>query len=301
MGKPGKTKDLRGCVTCEELAQLFDKAFAMWQACRRDPEGRRLSPRIPTGLHKPIFVDSYEYEGRRTTLNRRARLVDVSADGLGMKFSESLPIGAVLRFALEAASGERSHGLAAVISSAKCEDSFRIGLIFTDSAQNLDVEQTTCDTETASSLSGGWRGALERIRQAAEIALNKTQLHELGHRELRSFDHGRAVVFVVNARLFRYTASIFVDGRRVAHRCGVLRDRARNLFVEIGRATVTYLEGGGYYASATMQPNNVTDCTLEVLPRLMHVSFPPIPDVPIPPPSDQATPLPKAIASSAVS
>ncbi len=273
-------QDLSGCVTSEELAGLFDEAFAMWRTREPDPKGRRQSPRMPTDRSKPIFVVSSEHEGHEISLNCRATLVDVSADGLGIALSEPLPVGTALHFAFLNGAGERSHGMASVVSMTKHADGYRIGLIFPDTAQSLDIGLTDDRAPVAPVWESGWRSTLARLRHAVGIALCTMVRRETAHRELSRHENGRQALFVVDVKLFRYTARIDVDGKQVVSRSGVFRDRAKNVFFETGCATTIRLNGGGFLASATLRPNAVTACSLEGCPQPAHPVCPTIPHEP---------------------
>lgn len=290
-------QDLSGCVTSEELARLFDDAFALWRTRVPDPDGRRQSPRMTADRSNPIFVVSSVHDGQEVLLNCRATLVDVSADGLGIAFSEPLPVGAALHFAIENGAGERSHGVASVVSTTKHEGGYRIGLIFADTAQSLDIGLADDEVPAPPLWGNGWRGVWAWLRYTVGIAVRTIVRREAAHRELTRHENGREVLFVVDAKLFRYTARLDINGRRVVSRSGVLRDRAKNIFSKTACPTTIRLNGAGFSASATMRPNAVTHCSLEACPEPTHPACPTIPHEP----GYLDSPLPDAAESFAQS
>jgi hypothetical protein len=135
--------DLAGCVNSEELARLFDRAFADWDKSAADTDERREAPRIVIGEERgdqarPIFVVGYAFDGHETKLNVRAPFVDISADGLGIVLPQQVPVGAMVSFAFENASAGISHDVAQVTRCDKSSNGFHIGLNFVESARSLD-------------------------------------------------------------------------------------------------------------------------------------------------------------------
>ena len=86
--------DPRAYITKEELADLFDDAFGRWQAEQPTQDDLRQTPRIAVEKCRPLLVDSYTHEGRRTELRQQARILDISADGMGVALTEAPPVGA---------------------------------------------------------------------------------------------------------------------------------------------------------------------------------------------------------------
>ena len=262
MGVRMTREDLSGCVTNEELARLFEHAFGTWQSSSPDHEGRRETPRVLTGEAKPIFVVSYAYKGREVELNRRAPIVDISADGLGVTLAESLPVGAVVCFAFEGRGGDRNYGVALVAWSVKHQDGCRIGLTFAESARCLEVDPPADEVEAHPASAQGRRGGFNGLRQAAAVAYRVLTQRRSACEKLETTVYDKKASFVVEAKLFRYSAALFVEGRKIAHRSGMLRDRLRSVFSDVATPTIIHLEGGGFSAWAALRPHAVTDCSL---------------------------------------
>jgi hypothetical protein len=159
-------QDLNGCVTNEDLAQLFDHAFGTWQAGVDRSDGRRETPRIASGQTKPIFVASYAHAGREVDLNQRATIADVSADGLGIVQAEPLPVGAVVCFAFDDQDGDRHYGVAMVVRVAKHEGAYRIGLTFTENARSLDIDGSSDEVDGSPVAAERWTLTLDRLKEA---------------------------------------------------------------------------------------------------------------------------------------
>lgn len=263
-------QDISGCATKEELASLFDNAFATWHSGGPEPTGHRETPRIPGGEVKPLFVVSYTYNGREVWLNRRAKIADISADGLGVALEEPLPVGASLRFAFDSQNGERSSGVATVVRLTRTEGGYRIGLTFTENAKSLDVDPFPDRVETHSVSTAGWRRLFDQFREAVTARYRVlTQRRFACWRAERCVD-GQQALFFVEAKLFRYVAALFVDGKKIVSQSGVLRHRLRNFLYDMAIPTMISLEGGGFSAWATLRPNTVTHCTLDLSLQAKH-------------------------------
>ncbi|UCC30102.1 MAG: PilZ domain-containing protein [Phycisphaerales bacterium] len=166
MGVRTGQQDLSGCATKEELASLFDNAFATWQSGGPKPDDNRETPRIPGGEAKPLFVVSYTDNGQEVRLNRRAEIVDISADGLGVAVAEPLPVGAILQFAFDSQNGERNFGVATVVRLTKTEGGYRIGLTFAKDAKSLDVESSPDGAETHFEPTRRWHRPFDQLKKA---------------------------------------------------------------------------------------------------------------------------------------
>ena len=263
-----KRQDLSGCVTNEELAQLLNDAFSSWQAGTGDVRGRRDTPRIPARDVKPIFLVSYAYGGRDFALNHRVTIVDLSADGLGIVLAQPLPIGAVVCFAFDGRTAERYYGVAIVVRVARCQDGYDVGLTFIDNARSLDVEPPADETQKTVSSPRARLPGLRRLKEASAVACRALARRKLSRRTVEKSVYGRKASFVVEAKLFRYTAALFVDGRSIICRSGVLRDRLRNLVTVESGPTMVHLQGGGFSGWATLRPWAVTDCSLDLSMQL---------------------------------
>lgn len=254
--------DVTGCITNDELAELFEQAFGRWRSCPHDARGRRETPRVLTREGKSIFAASCAYDGRDVTLNRRAEIVDISADGLGIVLPEPLPVGAIVCFAFDNDSGERNYGVALVVRSARVDDGHRIGLVFTENARSLEVDSSTDEAEACPDRAEERHGDFHRLRKAAAAARRVITQRGSAQRTLRTNVYDKRASFIVEAKLFRFTAALWVEGKRIVRRSGMLRDRLGNLFCDAAIPTLIHLKGGGFSAWATMQANAVTDCRL---------------------------------------
>ena len=259
-----KRHDLSGCVTNEELAQLFDSAFATWRSDSTDPEGRRQTPRIAAGGVKPIFVVSYACAGREVELNRRATIADISADGLGVVLDEPVPVGSMVLFAFDGRGGKRSYGVASAVRATRHDDGARIGLTFLEDAESLEVDPSGDEVEGESLPAQGWQRGFLRLREAAAVACRVLARRQRARKMVGKVVDGKAAWLVVEAKLFRYTATLSVGGWEIVRQSGVLRDRFRSLFCDMALQTMVHLEGGGFSAWATLQANAVTYCNLDL-------------------------------------
>ncbi len=246
-------RELGNCITTEQLATLFDSAFTKWQAGLSDGDRRRGTPRIPVEDVKPLFVASYT--ARNVPLNCRATIMDVSADGIGIILPDPVPIGAIIRVAFENEQGEHSFGLAEVAFSSRCEGGFRVGLRFQENVNAIDAQDAAWTQ--------GWL-PFRRLQQAGTAALRKLTARQGSIRSLERTVDGNRVELLVEAKLFRYAAALWVNGDKVASQSGMLRDRVRNLFGQSGPPTAVVLTGGGCSARALLQPNAVVDCGIDV-------------------------------------
>jgi hypothetical protein len=262
-------RDQRDCVTREELARLFDAAFAQWSADDQDDAGRRRTPRVAVRDAKPIIVASYAKEGRTVELNGAARILDISADGLGLLWAEPLPVGARVCLEFGDCDGE-SQGIATVARSTKREVGYHIGLTFVGDAGSLDAEMSQDSADTPLVLQEGWRGRYERAKSALATAYRVATECDNARRAVRRSMDGTEGLFVVEAKLFRYIASLSVDGRMVARQTGALNDRIRNLFFDSVPPTMVNLEAGDFSAWAMLRANTVTYCQLDLSLRWKH-------------------------------
>jgi len=263
------------CVTREELAGLFEEAFARWHSGPGDPDGRRQTPRIPLLGSRLIRVVSYVHGGREVALNRSAAILDISADGLGIELDEAVPLGAVICFAFDGAGSERSLGVASVVHLAEHGDGFALGLSFGEAAGSLDVDLAGREATAPPALRCRRHRGFERLRAAADRAYHVLTRRGGKRRELRRKINDQAVRFVVEAKLFRFTACLFVDGRKIVSQSGALNDRFHNLISDAALPTMVSLHGDGFSAWATLQANSVMDCSLEPA-----MEIPSLPDLP---------------------
>lgn len=251
-------RNLKDCVTRDDLARLLENAFTSWHAGQSDVDARRKTPRIPVRNVKPLFVDSYSV--RDVPLNCRATITDVSADGFGIVMEQPVPVNAALRIAFQDKTGECNYGVALVACCTKQPDGYRVGLRFAENASELDARAGTSTPRRCRAVT--W------LKHASVAAYRTTtQRRDATHRVETSAD-GKHAVLLVEAKLFRYTAALFVDGRRVVGRTGALRDRLRNLVSGSPLPTAISLAGGGFSAWATLRPNAVAECRLAPAPSL---------------------------------
>ncbi len=154
MGIPSYNRpDVAGCVNSEHLARLFDDAFGEWRVGPRNPDERRDTPRVPIAERpghsaRPIFVVGYAFNGYEVDLNVQAPIVDISADGMGIRLSRLVPPGAIMCFAFENASSGLSYDVARVMRCEWRHNSCHIGLAFVESARSLDQYADPDDSPT---------------------------------------------------------------------------------------------------------------------------------------------------------
>lgn len=257
--------DVMACVTSDELSEEIESAFAALNAPGAGRgDGERQTPRIQIKNTKPLLVVSYTYEHEEQHLGVRADLVDISADGLGIILAKPIPVGATVRFALADENGEPVFGYASVARTARRNRKYWLGVTFMDSADSLDIEESTDTLDAPGQLLGAPRRTFERMRQRLAL-FARTVLG--GHRSTRTItrcDRGKRASFCIETKLLRYQASLDVDGTRVAFASWPLRSGSTNPFSHDRQPTFVQLEGGGFRATATVHPNVVLSCELEV-------------------------------------
>jgi len=260
-------------MTREELAQLFEDAFSLWHsgAARDDP--RRRTPRIPVTQTRRIQVVSFAHNGREVVVDRAVRIVDISADGLGISLREHVPVGAVVCFAFDSAAGERSYGVATVVHCVRQRNAYALGLTFHEDACTLEVESNGAEAPAPRAPGQPAERALSQFLNAADCVFRVLTGRHASRRELRRTSEGRQAIFVVEARLFRFSAYLYVDGRKLVCQSGALNDRLRNLYSNTALPTMVNLQGEGFSAWATLRANAVTAYSLE--PEL---KIPPVPE-----------------------
>ncbi len=269
---------IHNCVTETELAQLFNDAFETWHACAANPDGSRQAPRVIATDAKPLFVVSYAFDGQDFPVCQGAAIADISADGLGIILPMAIPIDATLRFAFENPSGESGSGVASVARVARHEDGYLIGLTFEEQAGTLNVDESSNGAQAPARWTDELVGVVVR---AATRAFRVAICRRNASRTLVRTIDGREACFVIDAKLFRYTATLHVDGRREAAQTGTLRDRLLNLVSNRAFPTMIHIEGGGFSAWATLRPNAVLNCTLEQSVGVRGSGFlRPIPELP---------------------
>ncbi len=242
--------NLTACIKTEELATLFDEAFSRWRNGSADSDPRRATPRIPVEDAAPLFVASYT--ARDVPLNCPARIADVSAEGLGIILTSPVPLGATLRIAIQNRRGDLSFGYAVVVFTSPCEGGYRIGLRFNERLHALDSLDALLATRWVA------------LRRAGRAALRKIAERPVAVRRIERSVSGTRAELMVQAHLFRYTAALRVNGRKVASRSGALCDRFRNLFCESAAPTAIVLAGRGCSARALLYPNAVGECGIEL-------------------------------------
>lgn len=257
-------QDLSGCITMEGLSRLFDDAFDTWQSESARPDGCRRTPRIPVRGAKPLFVVSYTYDGREVDLNRPATLVDISADGLGIALDQALPVGAAVRFAFGNQAGQQNHGIAFVAHVTGRANDYCVGLTFGEDARSIDVASPALEIKRHYQATREWPGRLEHFRRMASFARRVVTQRHFARKELNKNIDGKKILFVVEAKLFRYSATLFVEGRKVVSQSGALNDRLRGLFCDATLPTVIHLQGCGFSGWATLRANTVMACSLDL-------------------------------------
>lgn len=248
--------DLTGCATREDLVQLFEEAFDQWKKNSLDPVDRRVSPRLQADHIKPLFVVSYSYNGKEVELLRRVPIVDISADGLGMETREPIPVGSSLCFAFENEQSERNFGVATVVRLLRHKNDYLIGLTFSENAQSINVDQSI-------SLHESWGAWLTKSCHAwGCIRRNLTRRH-YAHRSLQKSLGGKLIRFDVRAKLFRYVATLYIDGQKVKTETRPLNDRLRNIFANDASPTIINMEADGFLVWATLRTNKVSYISIQ--------------------------------------
>lgn len=263
--------DLSDCLSNEELASLFESAFASWQSGVDDR--RRTTPRIAALGAKPIFVAACVHDGRPRQISERARIVDISADGLGITLPAPVPEGSLIRFAFDDRQGARHYGEATVVNVSRQSQGFRIGLCFDVDAGELDAGNVDVDGHQLMHASDpDWksrcRDGFDFLRQRALAAYRHVTDHRQARLVIRRRLTGRDVTFSVQARLFRYVATLRIDGRKVASQSGSLRERLRNLVQNVRQPTAIQLRSNGFIAWATLYANTVTYAHVDITDSL---------------------------------
>ena len=263
-------QDLSDCLMTEELGRLFDEAFAKWQTEASGSNGGRQTPRIAIEEAKPLFVSSYIHKGREIELSCRATLVDISADGLGILLNRAPPLGSTVRFAFENRMKEPNHGVALVAHTTRNGADYRVGLTFGEDACSVDVTSPNLEVKKDHQAARGWRRLLKYLQKLICFAHEGITQREFARKELeKSFD-GKKASFVVEAKLTRYSAALFIEGQKVASRSAPLPNRLRSLFSDTATPAVVYLEAGDFAGWATLRPNTVMACTLDLSLERKH-------------------------------
>ena len=255
--------ELAGCMTESDLAQFFESAFVSWREADGVPLGSRRTPRIEECDGRELFVVSFTPEGaEEEVLNTRARVVDVSADGIGIELDHAVPTGATLRFAFESETGDRGYGEAVVARVIKRGDRYRVGLAFAEEAHALDVEHSGSIASAALQKCRNfsrWLGPmLTGLRRAFRA------LTHLGYtrRTLEKVSAKHTAIFTVESRLLRFRAALVVDGVKVSQCVGTHHQPIHNLFSESAEPTVITLEGSGFSARAIAKTQCIVEANL---------------------------------------
>lgn len=266
------TEELNKCVSGSELAELIEQAFVTWQGGARGRRSgshrhdRRRTPRVDVLSGKYLYIIGYRFEGKDFTVDRPARLVNMSADGLGIEVDQEVPVGAQMCFSFR---NDRDRdgtgfGWARVANMQSGDRGFKIGLDFDEDARSLDPEATD-DLDVGfgllvNTLATWVHGFKLGLRKGLEVLARRCE----ARRELTREVDGKTARFVVDVKLSRYHASLFVDGRRVVSQSGVLLDRLLNLWTDAALPTMIHLEGEGFSAWATMRPHKVLRSSLDL-------------------------------------
>jgi hypothetical protein len=157
MPVPITQEDLRDCVTARDLAELFNVAFGAWMSSGSHPSERRRTPRVALGDREYIYMVSYSHDGQETDRNHPVRIVDLSADGLGVALAEPVPVGASVRFAFASEGVQPDFGVARVARLVKQAEGYLVGVTFAESAHVLDVGGSSGEQEGSSSAARTWR------------------------------------------------------------------------------------------------------------------------------------------------
>jgi len=324
--------NLRHCVSIRDLEALFDEAFAHWQPNTREPNGHRKAPRIPSKLRKKMFVVSYAHQGREFVVNQTAKIIDVSAEGMGLLLPDSIPAGSLVCFSFHNDDHRTFYGTAFCVRSHEDRCGYRIGLTFPDAAGELDEEggfdaahiptqspslsvvigklrgrltsfvSSCCNrnswivfgqamvrrwsnfTTACRNVPCWWNGqfsgivrnvgalfhvetyrlALEKLWQSAWWMCSVLRAQPAGIRSITTDVCGKPVRLDIQARLFRYAATIHVDGRPVATGRGKLNHRIGNLFSPNALPTLVHIDTGTLSGWAVVRPNIVIDAWVDI-------------------------------------
>lgn len=256
--------ELKKCLSGAELGELIDGAFASWQAGIPDPRFRRRTPRLKVSARKPLSIVAYRFEGRDFGVTRQAKLVDVSADGLGILFDRDVPVGAQMCFSFLDDAGECGYGWARVVSRNPHAEGFRIGLEFEEDAHSLDLDETDPDRAVDPAEAKPYWVWAARFRRALRFGWQVVARRDNCRKELTRVADGATVRLVVHVKLTRFNATLFVNERKVVCQSGVLLDRLRSLWTDAAMPTMIHLEGEGFSAWATLRANEVTRCRLDL-------------------------------------
>lgn len=248
--------NLTDCATREDLVQLFEEAFDQWKKNSLDHVDRRGSPRLSADHIKPLFVVSYSYNGKEVELHRRVPIVDISADGLGVESLEPIPVGSSLCFAFENEQGERNFGVAAVVRLLRDKNNYLIGLTFSENAQSINIDQPK-------SLREPWGALLEKGCHAWSCIRRNLTRRRYAHRSLQKNLDGKLIRFDIRARLFRYVATLYIDGQKVRTETGPLNDRLRNIYANDALPTIIHLEADGFVVWATLRTYKVSYISIQ--------------------------------------
>lgn len=293
---------LSGCVSGDELATLFDQAFAQWRPGSGDEQGRRETPRVAPPAPKRLYLVSCAHAGRQIPLERPAAIVDISADGLGVVLNQPLPAGAIVCFAYGDGVAGRGYGFAFVAQSTRYLNAHRVGLAFAEKAAAIDIhdedeggpvgpgnaardaqrheaknQRPAAPDESQRADGGDWRAVcrrLDRLRRAVVRTALALITRRAARRRLALKLYGKEAELVVTVTLLCYTAALWVDGLRVSVASGALRGRFEGLLGRGPGPTMLHLEGAGFTAWAALKPNAVFDAGLDIQPGLKRQIVP---------------------------
>lgn len=110
-------------------------------------------------------------------------------------------------------------------------------------------------------------GAGKWLSIAADALVTGLRLCSCRRRIIRKVEktiYDRHATFTIEARLFRYHATLNIDGKTIQSFSGMMRDRLGGLISEDATPTLVHVFGGGFCAWANLRSGEVTDCGLDM-------------------------------------
>jgi|GEM_PF-2354412 len=257
-------------LTSDHMARLLDAAFAEWAARPSDGKDKRRTPRIPLGDRPQVRIAFYRIHNEEIACHQSATLLDISAEGLRITTSETIPVHATVFFDLAAESGEQQLGCATVVRCHRHDDVCELGLRFGEDVASLDVIDQISALESKSPIRVRVDALTRTILSAAKHAFHVVSQRATSRVFLTASRGGTNAWFLVEAKLTRYCATLVVDGQKVATQERPLVDRIRNLVSDAARPTMVQLSSHGFSGWAMVRPHTVTTHDLIVEGKIVR-------------------------------
>ncbi len=257
-----EANDHREWVTSDIMARVLDDAFRAWNANTPCETDHRRTPRISAGNLPPLRIASFSIHNTTVECNESANIIDVSADGLHLSTRQAFPCGATVCFDLSSPDDEGHYGGATVV---RCEHNgtfYDLGLQFGEDAGSLDVSEKIPSAHSTPEFFAPIKRFGARCISHLAFAYRVISGGAPSGILLTAHQGRHEAMFVVEAKLSRYTASLLVDDREIATRHGPLIDRFRNLISDKAEPTMLQLSGAGFTGWAVLRPNAVTAYSL---------------------------------------